>query len=188
MANHMETTVEIENLTKAGADYLRELFKSEDNNEIWHSQLAMRMYGLTEEQIESPEYGRDWYIDKFGAKWMEVWTNDISDEAASFSITSAWSVPVDFLEELVWRLNNAQGTKNVLASGTYMDESYNPCGVFALAHQSSDVEDIFDDEDIDYDRLNEDFDDYNDEIGDKLQEELATIKAYAISYIEQLND
>lgn len=180
MANHMETYVKVRGLKQEGIDYLNELLTPPDGEyEVHTTILAERMYDVSDEQLT-----RDWAIEKFGAKWLYVDGHYIDGEEAEFNITSAWAVPTEFLAELVWRLNQKQGGTGVVINGKYIDESYDPCGVFCFAHQYDDVEDIFGSDDLDTDRLWED-EEYENNFHERLNAEVESMYEAYVEYLEE---
>lgn len=139
MANHMETYVEARNLNQKGVDFLNDLFKlPEGEYEVSSLLLAERFYNMTENQVN-----RESMVDKFGSKWVYVESDEIDLDYAHFNITSAWSVPVDFLQNLANRINEVQGTNDAVLIGTYEDEGYDPCGAFIYGLNYDDIEDVY---------------------------------------------
>ena len=84
----------------------------------------------------------DWWYDNVGSKWLEVEsavTEDFESEVQLY-MTSAWSVPTQFLEKLSKILTEIN--KEVVIYGTYEDESLEPMGAFVYGDDYDDIEDL----------------------------------------------
>lgn len=168
MANHMDTRVSVTGLTERGISYLEKLFElPEGEYEVTTEQFLERLYG------ELPEdYDRSYITEKLGSKWMYGYMEYADGEEAELSLTSAWSVPVSFLETLANQLAVVQGENPPVVYGTYLDEGYDPCGAFVYAVGYEDIEDVYGyncEEEVDTDQIWED-DEYSESIYESLAE------------------
>lgn len=155
MANHMDTRVSVTGLTERGISYLEKLFEiPEGEYEVGTTQFLERLYG------ELPEgYDRGYITEKLGSKWLNGYMEYAEDGEAELSLTSAWSVPVNFLETLVNQLMVVQGESRPVVYGSYFDEGYDPCGAFVYAPGYEDIEDLYGydcEEQVDTDQMWED--------------------------------
>ena len=150
MANHMETYITINNGDEKVAEKLKEIFTPTEGEYETHTEdLYKRLYG-----DEAPEeYDRGWVLDNIGAKWVYS-EYDHSDDCNTIHLhlTSAWSVPTQMLEKLAKVLSEIKS--DCYISGTYEDESYDPCGAFVYAGDYDDIEDW--DEEFNWDKYEED--------------------------------
>ena len=182
MANHMECYVKVENLTQEGADLLRKILEpAGGDSQVYTDELLERLYGATEEQFEEREYR----IDNIGAKWVAANLEYLEDGEAEISSTSAWSVPYQMYLRLVELL--VEVSPDVLLTGTYEDEGYDPCGAFIIANNYDDIEDVFGTDDIDYDKLWDD-DDYRDSISDELNKEVSYMRSAYFEYLQEIKE
>src|SRR6056300_914637 len=146
MANHMETYVRIKNGDINVAKKLKEIFTPIDGEyEADAHLLVNRIYDNPPEDAD-----RSWMIDKVGAKWMySEFEYDDECEHIHLRLTSAWSVPQYFLEQLAKVLYTIK--EDCYISGNYEDEGFDPIGAFVYANGYDDIEDL--DVDIDYDKI-----------------------------------
>ena len=182
MANHMECYVKVENLTQEGTDLLRKILEpAGDDCQVYTDELLERLYGATEEQFEERKYR----IDNIGAKWVAANLEYLEDGEAEISSTSAWSVPYQMYLRLVELL--VEVSPDVLLTGTYEDEGYDPCGAFIIANNYDDIEDVFGTDDVDYDKLWEN-DDYRDSISDELNKEVRHMRSAYFEYLQEIKE
>ena len=177
MANHMETYVTIKNGDINVAKKLKEIFTPNDGEYQADAQLLVnRIYDTPPEDAD-----RSWMIDKVGAKWMySEFEYDDECEHIHLSLTSAWSVPLYFLEQLTKVLSDIK--EDCYIVGTYEDEGFDPVGAFVYAKDWDDIEDL--DEDIDYDKVWDD-----DEYRENLYEKNHVLRnALEECYMEHLED
>lgn len=114
---------------------------------------------------EEEHLNRSWMNDNVGSKWIEFSVDYIDEDQIKFLVETAWDVPLQFLQTLTNKLTSIN--EDVYLSGMFEDESFDPCGAFVYGVDGySDVEEL-DDDDIDYERLQED-PDYIDEIVEML--------------------
>lgn len=183
MANHMDTRVSVTGLTEKGISYLNKMFElPKGEYEVNTSELLERMYG------EVPEdFGRDYAIDKLGAKWVYGYMEYAEDGEAEISLTSAWSVPIQFLQNLADQLTVVQGEGKPVVYGSYFDEGYDPCGAFVFATGYEDIEDIYGndcEEEVDQDKMWDD-----DEYLESIYESVAQSRDRMLSgYYEYLQE
>jgi hypothetical protein len=178
MANHMECYVRVVNLTKEGEDFLKDVF-TPDEYEFHTDNLLRKLYGSTDEQIADEVYRTK----NIGAKWVHGNIDHIEDGEAVISTTSAWSVPYRMylqLSELLVKVS-----PDAIITATYEDESYDPCGVFIIAKNYEDIENIFETDDVDYNKLWED-DDYRDSISKKLHDETVRMLEAHQEYLREI--
>jgi len=141
MANHMETYITIKNGDEKVLEKVREIFTpTEGEYQVGTQDLGNRIFG----EDAPDEYNYDWCVDNLGAKWVYSEYDD-ADECGSINLvlTSAWSVPQGLLERFAKCLYDIK--EDCYISGTYEDESYDPCGAFLYAKGWDDIED-WDDE------------------------------------------
>lgn len=178
MANHMSTYVIIENLNNEAFEKLKEIFNDGKNEYCVDSEHAIKvMYGENEYQ---PEY--QWWIENIGAKWLEIEGSVTGpfEETVELYLTSAWSVPTEFLQKLTDILVTIND--KIVVYGQYEDESLDPMGAFVYAWDYDDIEDM--DIEIDFDKF-WDEDEYRDEIYDMLNNHRELLYA---SYLETMNE
>ena len=177
MANHMETYIQVKNGDVKVIEKLKEIFTPiEGEYQVDASVLVDKIYDKSPE-----EYDRGWMIDEVGAKWMYS-EFDLDDdlEYMELRLTSAWSVPQQFLEKLAKVLSDIKEDCYIL--GTYEDEGLDPIGAFLYSKGWDDIEDY--DMDIDYDKVWDD-DIYRDDIYTKLNDLKNEMEGY---YHEHLED
>ena len=149
MANHMETYININNGDIKVAEKLKEIFTPDEGEySVGTEDLVKRIFG----ESAPEEYDYDWYVDNIGTKWVYS-EYDHSDDCESIHLilTSAWSVPQGLLERLAKVLSEIKS--DCYISGTYEDESYDPCGAFIYAGDYNDIEDW--DAEFDWDKYEE---------------------------------
>jgi hypothetical protein len=177
MANHMETNIQVKNGDIKVIEKLKEIFTPKEGEyQVDASDLVDKIYDKSPE-----EYDRGWMIDEVGAKWMYS-EFDLDDdlEYMELRLTSAWSVPQQFLEKLAKVLSDIKEDCYIL--GTYEDEGLDPIGAFLYSKDWDDIEDY--DMDIDYDKVWDD-DEYRDDIYEKLNDLKNEMEGY---YHEHLED
>lgn len=114
---------------------------------------------------EEEHLNRSWMNDNVGSKWIEFSIDYIDEDQIKFLVETAWDVPLQFLQTLTNKLTSIN--EDVYLSGMFEDESFDPCGAFVYGIGGySDVEELEEDE-IDYQRLQED-PDYMNEIVEML--------------------
>ena len=177
MANHMETNIQIKNGDIKVIEKLKEIFTPKEGEyQVDSSDLIERLGNKPPE-----DYDRGWMIDAIGAKWMySEFDLDDDIEYMELRLTSAWSVPQQFLEMLAKVITNIKEDCYIL--GTYEDEGYNPIGAFVYGKEYDDIEDW--DGEIDFDTIWDD-----DEARDKMWDNLNTQKdELEEQYFEYLKD
>lgn len=145
MANHMDTTLTIDNLDEQSYNRLKEIFNDGTNQyytDVTH--IIKQVYGDTETN------SLDWWYDNIGAKWLEVESlvDGEFETNVQLCMTSAWNVPTAFLEKL--RDILVEINKDVVLYGTYQDESLDPIGAFVFGYDYDDMEDL--DIEIDFEK------------------------------------
>ena len=165
MANHMSTSLTIGNLDKPSYDKLKQIF-NDGTNEYYTNveHIIKQMYG----DVDFSKL--DWWYDNVGSKWLEVEsavTEDFESEVQLY-MTSAWNVPVEFLEKLRDILTDIN--KDVVLYGTYEDESLEPIGAFVYGYGYDDIEDL--DIEIDFDKYWGEYDEEAEEYRDSVFDEL----------------
>ena len=165
MANHMETYIHIKNGDEKVAEKLKEIFTPKEGQYQTETILLVnRLFGtshdwdtnLSREENEQaehtwPEY--DWMQENVGAKWVySEYEHDESPENIYLILTSAWSVPQGLLKQLAKVLSEIKS--DCYITGTYEDESYDPCGAFIYAGDYDDIEDW--DDEFDWEEYEED--------------------------------
>ena len=152
MANHMSTTLTIQNLDQESYDKLKDIF-NDGTNEYYTDveYIIKQMYGDVEHN------SLDWWYDNIGSKWLQVESsvNEEFESEVQLYLTSAWNVPVEFLEKLRDILVSIND--KVVLLGTYEDESLEPIGAFVYAADYDDIEDL--DIQIDFDKYWDEDDD-----------------------------
>lgn len=180
MANHMECYVQVANLTSEGETFLKNVLAPDENEyEFSTSGLLKKLYGSTDEQIDSREYR----VENIGSKWIHGSLEYVEDGEAEISTTSAWSVPYQMFLQLSKLL--VKISPDAVITGTYEDEGYDPCGAFIIANGYDDIEDVFGTDDVDHDKLWED-DDYRDSITEALHEERNNMLQAYREYLREL--
>lgn len=177
MANHMETNIQIKMGDIKVIEKLKEIFTPKEGEyQVDAMELVQRLYNKPPE-----EYDRGWMIDEVGAKWMYS-EFDLDDdlEFMELRLTSAWSVPIPFLETLGKVLGSI--TEGCYIVGTYEDEGFDPIGAFVYGKGYDDIEDW--DGEVDFDVIWDD-----DEKRDEMWDSLNTLKdELEEQYFEYLKD
>lgn len=184
MANHMDTRVSVKGLTEQGISYLKNLFEiPEGEYEVDTTQFLERLYD------ELPEgYDRGYITEKLGSKWLNGYMEYAGDGEAELSLTSAWSVPVDFLMTLVNQLTVVQGGSTPVVYGSYFDEGYDPCGAFVYAMGYEDIEDLYGydcEEQVDTDQMWDD-DEYLESIYENVAEARDRMLSGYYEYLQEI--
>lgn len=164
MANIMTTYVKIVNLNEETFGKIKELFETESSDSAYVDVLKHinKVYGT--EYTDYADLLIDWMNDNVGSKRLSIEFNDLEfSPQIDLTIESAWSVPAAYLEKLTSVLT--EWDKEIALYGTYEDESYDPIGAFVYAHDYDDIEDFYDE--IDVEQMWDD-DDYREEIYDQL--------------------
>lgn len=137
MANHVNTYVQFENLSEAGAQRLQELYSRIKDS--WMGDLWVDGAEGSPTEEETQTY--NWMVNNVGAKWAHIEDMDES----GFLIMSAWSVPISGIEWIFDRI--AEVDKEFTATVTYEDEMPNFAGAaFYTAEGQFDMEEFSDDE------------------------------------------
>ena len=159
MANHMETYVRITNGDINVAKKLKEIFTPDEGKyEVWTTELIKRIYDDVPNDDDDIDYA--WCISNLGAKWMHSdFEYDDDCSCIHLMLTSAWSVPQQFLEQLAKVLHTIK--EDCYISGNYEDEGFNPIGAYIYAKGYDDIEDL--DVEVDFDKIWDD-DEYRDDI------------------------
>ena len=141
MANHMETYVRITNGDINVAKKLKEIFTPDEGKyEVWTTELIKRIY---DDVPNDDDMDYAWCISNLGAKWMHSdFEYDDDCSCIHLMLTSAWSVPQQFLEQLA-------------------KVGFNPVGAYIYAKGYDDIEDL--DVEVDFDKIWDD-DEYRDDI------------------------
>jgi len=105
MANHVENSVLIRNLDKKGNEVLESIFKSLDDYPLGsHWDLYDYFKKGFDEELHETHYA--YAINTMGAKWVNL--RNIWKELGyykSFELLSAWSVPVDALQNIFEKIH-----------------------------------------------------------------------------------
>lgn len=142
MANTMTTYVKVSNLNPETHKKFTEIFSvTEDDSFVNILDNLTKMFGVNPNESKIT---REWMIENTGSKSLEIQVfNDSMDgkfsEDINLIINSAWNVPTKYIQKLVEILNAID--KNVVAYGTYEDESYSPVGAFVYGYDYDDIED-----------------------------------------------
>ncbi len=176
----MDTTLTIENLDNQSFDKLKEIFNDGTNKYYCNIEHVIKqMYG------EVDYTSLDWWYSNIGSKWVEIESSidDNFEESVELYITSAWNVPIIFLEKLRDILIDIN--KDVILYGTYQDESLDPIGAFVYGLDYDDIEDL--DIEVDADKYwsGENDDEYRYEIHDELLKHKDSLYQ---SYLEVLEE
>lgn len=162
MANEMRTFVTVKSEDKRVAEKLRELFTpSEGKYETTALDIINRIKGTNycykderenwDRDVDFPD--NDTWEELIGPKWMNVeYDHQELPENCNIVLSSAWSVPIPFLETLNQILIEID--EDCYIKGTYEDESYDPCGAFIYGNGYDDIEDY--DDEFDWDAYDED--------------------------------
>ena len=173
----METNIQIKMGDIKVIEKLKEIFTPKEGEyQVDASDLLARL-----DNTPPTDYDRGWMIDEVGAKWMYS-EFDLDDdlEFMELRLTSAWSVPQRFLQQLAKALYTIK--EDCYIVGTYEDEGYNPIGAFVYGKEYDDIEDW--DGEIDFDTIWDD-----DEARDKMWDSLNTQKdELEEQYFEYLKD
>ena len=177
MASIMTTFVKVANLNPETHKKLMDMLLTPEDNEL---QELSDIYGSTivnifehlnklfgENFISDTDIPREWMTENVGSKSLEIeGSNGVGnefEEEVELILSTAYSVPTEYLQKLVEVLN--QIDKNVVVYGTYEDESYSPMGAFVYGHDYDDIEDY--DGEVDSEQMWDD-DDYRDEIYEEI--------------------
>ena len=191
MANEMRTYVTVKSDEPRVATRLKEIFKSRrDNYEVDAidviNNLEKTSYCYKNEKedfnIDVDFPSSELWDRVIGPKWMNVEYDHVEGEPESCNIvlSSAWSVPVNFLSRLRDELQIID--EDCYIMGTYEDESYDPCGAFVYGKfDYDDIEDIEDE--YDWDEADEN-DMYNERWTDSLYELQTDLEVSYIGYVE----
>lgn len=169
MANTMRTFVRIDNVNEEVKNYFQQFVDTDPESKYFSQSInTLRvlntLYGTN--YTEENSYSSEWGNDNLGSKWMFFEFDSVSDDEIRFIIETAWSVPIQFLETLTRKLTEIG--EDVIVSGTYEDEGYEPIGAFCYGKEGyGDIEDL--DEFIDIEQMEFD-EEYRDEIFDKLEQ------------------
>jgi len=191
MANEMQTFVTVKSNEPRVAKRLQEIFKSRRGTyEVDAIDVINNLEGTSycyknekenfDVAIDFPS--NDMWESIIGPKWMDV-EFDYSElpEDCHIVLSSAWSVPIQFLLRLRDELQMID--EDCYLKGTYEDESFDPSGAFIVGkYDYDDMEDT--DEVYDWDMHNED-DFYTENWYDEINEMATNLE---ISYIEYLKD
>jgi len=190
MANHMETYVEVRDLKKEGLEFLNNLFQPIENTYGVDSlEIAQRFHNIEDSDLIT----REFMINKFGAKWLTIYADPMELDHTHFTITSAWSVPIQFLEDLANRINQIQNTKDATLVGTYLDESYDPCGAFVFGYDYDDIEDVYGSDDglieFDYEKFKDSEDsEYLESVEENLEQEKESMYISYCAYLREITE
>lgn len=186
MANEMRTFVTVHSSEPKVADKLKELFTpTEGKYEADAIDLINRIKG-TDYSYSNETKKEDWnrevdfpdndtWEEIIGPKWLYVEYDHFDGDPFNCNIVlrTAWSVPVKFLSLLRNILQEID--EYCYITGTYEDESYDPCGAFVYGlYDYDDIEDY--DDEFDWDKYDEDdfyLEKFHDKIG-KLEEDVLT--------------
>ena len=191
MANEMQTFVTVKSNEPRVAKRLQEIFKSRRGTyEVDAIDVINNLEGTSycyknekenfDVDVDFPS--NDLWESIIGPKWMDV-EFDYSElpEDCHIVLSSAWSVPIQFLLRLRDELQMID--EDCYLKGTYEDESFDPSGAFIVGkYDYDDMEDT--DEVYDWDMHNED-DFYTENWYDEINEMATNLE---ISYIEYLKD
>lgn len=159
MANTMTTYVKICNLNEVTFNKVKELFDTKDGLQVDIDNHFNRLFS-TEFDDLNHEIDWEWMHKNIGSKWIRI-EYDEYDLQVNLMIESAWSVPTYYLQNLIGFLNRYD--TDIVAYGTYEDESYSPVGAFVYAYEYDDIEDY----DVDFELMWND-DDYSDRMYDEI--------------------
>jgi hypothetical protein len=191
MANEMRTYVTVVSDKPEVATRLQEIFKSRKNNYQVDALDVINNIKGTSYCFQDEKEGWDKEVDfptnelwnsMIGPKWMYVEYDHYElPEDCNIVLSSAWSVPTEFL--LILRNELQKVDPKCYIKGTYEDESYDPCGAFVAGEfDYDDMEDY--DEEYDWDAAEED-DFYNENWVDQLNQLKDELES---AYLEHLED
>jgi hypothetical protein len=191
MANEMRTFVTVVSDKPEVATRLKEIFKSRKDKH-WDvdaidviNNLKGTSYCYKDEKedfnIEVDFPSNQLWEEMIGPKWMNVeYDHGDLPEYCNIVLSSAWSVPVNFLSILRNELQKID--PKCYIKGTYEDESYDPCGTFVYGEfDYDDIEDY--DEVYDWDEADED-DFYNENWSDQLYQLQEDVTNAYLEYLE----
>ena len=191
MANEMRTFVTIVSDKPEVATRLQEIFKSRKNNyQVDALDVINNLTGTSycyKDEKENFKVDEDFpsnqlWEEFIGSKWMNVeYEHDEMPNCCNLVLSSAWSVPVNFLSILRDEIQKIDPKCYIV--GTYEDESFDPCGAFVYGE--FDYDDI-EDYDEEYDWGNAEEDDFYTE---NWQEQLIELKnSLEKTYLECLEE
>jgi hypothetical protein len=163
MANTMTTYVKICNLNEETFKKIKELFETESENsaDVKVMEHFNKLFGM--EFNDTDNYpDRTWMDENIGAKWIRIEFDSVNfSPEIDIHLESAWNVPSEYIQKVVEVMNEFD--KNIVAYGTYEDESYSPIGAFVFGFDYDDIEDydevdgqrMWDDEDYMYQIMDE---------------------------------
>jgi hypothetical protein len=163
MANIMTTYVKICNLNEETFIKAKELFETEGKNnaDVKVVKHFNKLFGTEFNDTDNfPD--RKWMDENIGAKWIRIEFDSVDySPEVDVHLESAWNVPNEYIQKVVEVLNEFD--KNIVAYGTYEDESYSPIGAFVYGFDYDDIEDydevdgqrMWDDEDYMYQIMDE---------------------------------
>lgn len=190
MANEMRTFVTVKSEDPRVAEKLKELFEpNEGKYETTAVDIINRIKGTDycykderenwDRDVDFPD--NDTWEEIIGPKWMNVeYDHQDEPENCNIVLSSAWSVPIPFLQTLIQILTEID--EDCYIKGTYEDESYDPCGAYIYAKDYDDMEDY--DDVFDWDEYEED-----DFYLENFHEELFQLERdIEMAYFEYLSD
>ena len=145
----MTTYVKICNLNSLTFNKVKELFDTEDGLQVDINNHFNRLFG-TEFDDLNHEIDRQWMDENIGSKWIRIEFGEY-DLQVDLVIESAWFVPTEYISGLISFLNIYD--LDIMAYGTYEDESYSPVGAFVFAYGYDYIEDY---DEVDSDLMWED--------------------------------
>ena len=127
MANHVYTNFTFENISSEGAEFLDDIFGSEEEGYVFE-----KVYGEYEPT-------REWMTENVSAKWCyfeEPFYNE-KDRVYTVTAISAWDAPHDFMTELFGKVLSLSDKVDMFC--TFEDEMPNFIGVYSLSHTGAEV-------------------------------------------------
>jgi len=183
MANVMTTFVSIKNINEDVSSYINSMVDTDPEQKFYNQTVRALdfindLYGT--DFSEENYWTVGWGNENVGSKWLTFDWIEMMDDEIRFNLETAWSVPFGFLETLTKKLVSIHS--EVVVTGTYEDESYDPMGAFLYADDYEDIEDY--DGEVDYDAI-WDEDDYRENLLDELGKYQQGLEE---AYYEYLND
>lgn len=180
----MTTLVTIKNCNELIISNLKELTLPIDGEfQVSTIDIINRMYN-TEYHWDGKLSEGNWpskqfMDDNIGSKWILIEDAIFDETECSFTIETAWDVPIPFLENLANKLGMIQ--EDCYIVGTYEDEMYEPIGAFVFGKNYDDIEDY---EDVDKEKMWDD-DDYRESIFNELRYNKDSLE---LAFLEYLTD
>lgn len=151
MRNNITTYVKVGNLNDKSLELFNEIFPTNDINTF---ENINKLYGKSFNENNIPT--SEWMEENIGCNSIKIEVDD-----TFLVLFSTISIPTGYLKKLVETFNDIGF--DIVVYGTYEDDEYSLMGAFVYAYDYEDIENLFEDGDINPSDMYGD-DDYNDDI------------------------